>query len=90
MVKVSTKCIEKYRMDADRFVIGLTSVHMMTHNFHSRYYNYIGQHCILKKGREVVLTGCCLRTAVEGSGRARILPTEYMVILLDEVTIQSL
>ncbi|GJM97142.1 hypothetical protein PR202_ga14047 [Eleusine coracana subsp. coracana] len=31
-----------------------------------------------------MITGCCLRTAIEGSGHARILPTEYMVILLDE------
>ncbi|KAL5209440.1 hypothetical protein ABZP36_005063 [Zizania latifolia] len=51
---------------------------------HRRYYNYIGQHGVLKKGREVMLTGCCLRTAMEGSGHARILPTEYMVMLLDE------
>ncbi|GJM97145.1 hypothetical protein PR202_ga14050 [Eleusine coracana subsp. coracana] len=43
-----------------------------------------GEHGILKKGREVMVTGCCLRTAIEGSGHARILPTEYMVILLDE------
>ncbi|KAL6893756.1 hypothetical protein ACP4OV_007854 [Aristida adscensionis] len=48
------------------------------------YYDYIGQHGILKKGREIMVTGCCLRTAIEGSGHARILPTEYMVILLDE------
>jgi hypothetical protein len=57
----------------------------LTLNFHVRYYNYIGQHDVLKKGREVMLTGCCLRTAMEGSGHARILPTEYMVMLLDEV-----
>lgn len=54
-------------------------------NFYFRFYDYIGQYGILKKGREVMLTGCCLRTAMEGSGLARILPTEYMVILLDEV-----
>ncbi|RZR99765.1 hypothetical protein BHM03_00029388 [Ensete ventricosum] len=40
---------------------------------------------ILKKGREVYLTGCCLRTAMEGSGQPRLLPTEYLVVLLDEV-----
>ncbi|KAG8098859.1 hypothetical protein GUJ93_ZPchr0013g37946 [Zizania palustris] len=51
---------------------------------HRRYYKYIEQHGVLKKGREVMLTGCCLRTAMEGSGHARILPTEYMVMLLDE------
>ncbi|XP_049364288.1 uncharacterized protein LOC125829054 isoform X2 [Solanum verrucosum] len=39
---------------------------------------------ILKKGREVFLTGCRLRTATGGSGHARLLPTEYLVILLDE------
>ncbi|EMS45861.1 hypothetical protein TRIUR3_05885 [Triticum urartu] len=80
----------------DVFVLPGTNIYMLTLGdmwststidlyLHRRYYNYIGQHCILKKGREVVLTGCCLRTAVvEGSGHARILPTEYMVILLDE------
>lgn len=79
----------------DVFVLPGTNIYMLTLGdmwststidlyLHRRYYSYIGQHCILKKGREVVLTGCCLRTAVEGSGRARILPTEYMVILLDE------
>ncbi|XP_030539964.1 uncharacterized protein LOC115747807 isoform X2 [Rhodamnia argentea] len=39
---------------------------------------------ILKKGREIFLTGCHLRTAAEGSGYPRLLPTEYLVILLDE------
>ncbi|XP_016581758.2 uncharacterized protein LOC107879169 isoform X2 [Capsicum annuum] len=39
---------------------------------------------VLKKGREVFLTGCRLRTATGGSGHARLLPTEYLVILLDE------
>jgi hypothetical protein len=37
-----------------------------------------------------MLTGCCLRTAMEGSGHARILPTEYMVILLDEVMVHCI
>lgn len=79
----------------DVFILPGTKIYMLTLGdmwststidlyLHRRYYNYIGQNCTLKKGREVVLTGCCLRTAVEGSGRARILPTEYMVILLDE------
>lgn len=79
----------------DVFVLPGTNIYMLTLGdmwststidlyLHRRYYNYIGQHGILKKGREVVLTGCCLRTAMEGSGHARILPTEYMVILLDE------
>ncbi|KAH0462386.1 hypothetical protein IEQ34_009961 [Dendrobium chrysotoxum] len=39
---------------------------------------------ILKKGREILLTGCSLRPAMEGSGHHRLLPTEYLVILLDE------
>ncbi|KAL6990071.1 hypothetical protein U1Q18_015820 [Sarracenia purpurea var. burkii] len=39
---------------------------------------------ILKKGREVFLTGCYLRPASGGSGYPRLLPTEYLVILLDE------
>lgn len=41
---------------------------------------------ILKKAREIFLTGCYLRTAKEGCGSPRLLPTEYLVILLDEVT----
>lgn len=60
------------------------------HKLYFRYYDCIGQYGILKKGREVMLTGCCLRTAMEGSGHARILPTEYMVILLDEVSVQCI
>uniref|UniRef100_A0A0E0KL45 Cell division control protein 24 OB domain-containing protein n=1 Tax=Oryza punctata TaxID=4537 RepID=A0A0E0KL45_ORYPU len=79
----------------DVFVIPGTNIYMLTLGdmwststidlyLHRRYYNYIGQHGVLKKGREVMLTGCCLRTAMEGSGHARILPTEYMVMLLDE------
>lgn len=31
------------------------------------------------------MTGCCLRAAVEGCGYSRLLPTEYLVMLLDEV-----
>lgn len=45
---------------------------------------------ILRKGREILLTGCHLRTAVEGSGYMRLLPTEYLVILLDEVNFNTL
>ncbi|PWZ52593.1 hypothetical protein Zm00014a_019819 [Zea mays] len=77
------------------FVLPGTNIYMLTLGdmwsastidiyLHRRYYDCIGQNGILKKGREVMLTGCCLRTAMEGSGHARILPTEYMVILLDE------
>lgn len=43
---------------------------------------------ILKEGREILLTGCYLRSAAEGSGHPRLLPTEYLVILLDEVKLQ--
>ncbi|CAJ2654031.1 unnamed protein product [Trifolium pratense] len=39
---------------------------------------------ILKKVREVFLTGCYLQTTTEISGHPRLLPTEYLVILLDE------
>jgi Cell division control protein 24, OB domain 2 len=45
----------------------------------------VGPNGILKKGREILLTGCSLRTATEGSGKARLLPTEYIIVLLDEV-----
>ncbi|XP_077240770.1 nucleic acid-binding proteins superfamily isoform X2 [Tasmannia lanceolata] len=52
---------------------------------HRRYYDFVDpDHGILKKGREIFLTGCCLRTAMEGSGHPRLLPTEYLLILLDE------
>lgn len=56
-----------------------------------RYYDLVDpvspDNGILKKGREIFLTGCCLRTATEGSGCRRLLPTEYLVVLLDEVII---
>ncbi|WVZ61165.1 hypothetical protein U9M48_011080 [Paspalum notatum var. saurae] len=79
----------------DVFVLPGTNIYMLTLGdmwsastidlyLHRRYYDCIGQNGILNKGREVMLTGCCLRTAMEGSGHARILPTEYMVIILDE------
>jgi hypothetical protein len=58
------------------------------HILSSRFYDLAGLPSgILKKGREVFLTGCYLRTATESSGHPRLLPTEYFVILLDEVTI---
>lgn len=60
---------------------------ILYHMFSSRFYDLAGlQNGILKRGREIFLTGCYLRTATGGSGRARLLPTEYLVILLDEVT----
>lgn len=41
---------------------------------------------ILRKGREIRLTGCRLRNALSaGSVPPRLLPTEYVIILLDEV-----
>lgn len=56
-----------------------------------RYYELVDpRNGILKKGREILLTGCHLRTAAEGSGHPRLLPTEYLVILLDEVILQVL
>ncbi|GAB2245552.1 hypothetical protein Droror1_Dr00001045 [Drosera rotundifolia] len=52
---------------------------------HRRYYDLVSTTSgILKKGREVFLTGCYLRTANVGFGHPRLLPTEYLVILLDE------
>ncbi|KAJ9699787.1 hypothetical protein PVL29_005586 [Vitis rotundifolia] len=52
---------------------------------HRRYYDLVDtNNGILKRGREISLTGCYLRTASEGSGCPRLLPTEYLVMLLDE------
>lgn len=52
---------------------------------HRRYYELVETpNGILRKGREVLITGCYLRTAREGCGTPRLLPTEYLVILLDE------
>ncbi|ESQ48230.1 hypothetical protein EUTSA_v10020210mg [Eutrema salsugineum] len=52
---------------------------------HRRYYELVETpNGILRKGREVLVTGCHLRTAREGCGTPRLLPTEYLVILLDE------
>ncbi|KAH9624784.1 hypothetical protein KSS87_003727, partial [Heliosperma pusillum] len=39
---------------------------------------------ILKKGMEIFLTGCYLRISTDGAGYPRLLPTEYLVVLLDE------
>ncbi|RZB68557.1 hypothetical protein D0Y65_038365 [Glycine soja] len=50
-----------------------------------KFYDLTGlQNGILKRGREIFLTGCYLRTPTGGSGHSRLLPTEYLVILLDE------
>ncbi|KAL5541968.1 hypothetical protein UlMin_009678 [Ulmus minor] len=80
----------------DTFVLPGTNIHMLTLGdfwssntidlyLHRRYYDLVDpQNGILKKGREILLTGCYLRTAAEGSGYPRLLPSEYLVILLDE------
>ncbi|KNA11284.1 hypothetical protein SOVF_136570 isoform A [Spinacia oleracea] len=80
----------------DTFVLPGTNINMITLGdfwssntidlyLHRRYYDLVSLHNgILRKGREVFLTGCYLRSANEGSGHPRLLPTEYLVILLDE------
>lgn len=54
-----------------------------TRIFDGRFYDLVDG--ILKKGRQIFLTGCYLRAASGGSGHPRLLPTEYLIILLDEV-----
>ncbi|EOY06712.1 Nucleic acid-binding proteins superfamily isoform 1 [Theobroma cacao] len=80
----------------DAFVLPGTNIYMLTLRdywssktidlyLHRRYYDLVDSpNGILKKEREVFVTGCYLRTAREGSGSPRLLPTEYLVILLDE------
>ncbi|XP_058757740.1 uncharacterized protein LOC131630985 isoform X2 [Vicia villosa] len=80
----------------DAYVLPGTNIHMLTLGdywssniidlyLHRRFYDLAGLPSgILKKGREVFLTGCYLRTTTESSGHPRLLPTEYLVILLDE------
>ncbi|KAI4334969.1 hypothetical protein L6164_013661 [Bauhinia variegata] len=80
----------------DAFVLPGTNIHMLTLGdywssniidlyLHRRFYDLAAmQSGILKRGRELFLTGCYLRTAAEGSGYPRLLPTDYLVILLDE------
>ncbi|GLT71029.1 hypothetical protein SLA2020_430740 [Shorea laevis] len=80
----------------DAFALPGTNIYMLTLGdfqssntidlyLHRRYYDLVDPHNgVLKKGREIFLTGCYLRTAAEGSGCPRLLPTEYLVILLDE------
>ncbi|XP_057417319.1 uncharacterized protein LOC130711635 [Lotus japonicus] len=80
----------------DAFVLPGTNIFMLTLGdywssniidlyLHRRYYDLAGmQNGVLKRGREIFLTGCYLRTATEGSGHPRLLPTEYLVIILDE------
>ncbi|BAA94981.1 unnamed protein product [Arabidopsis thaliana] len=62
----------------------LVVIHLK-HKFYFRYYELVETpNGILRKGREVLITGCYLRTAREGFGTPRLLPTEYLVVLLDE------
>ncbi|KDP27922.1 hypothetical protein JCGZ_19002 [Jatropha curcas] len=80
----------------DAFVLPGTNIYMLTLGdfwssntidlyLHRRYYDLVDpRNGILKKGREVFVTGCYLRTAREGSGCPRLLPTEYLVIVLDD------
>ncbi|KMT16257.1 hypothetical protein BVRB_3g054110 [Beta vulgaris subsp. vulgaris] len=80
----------------DTFVLPGTNIYMITLGdfwssntidlyLHRRYYDLVSPaNGILKKGREVFLTGCYLRSANEGSVSPRLLPTDYLVILLDE------
>ncbi|CAM8889549.1 unnamed protein product [Rhodiola kirilowii] len=80
----------------DAFLLPGTNIHMLTLGdfwssntidlyLHRRYYNLMeSKNGVLKKGREVFLTGCYHRTAAEGTGRPRLLPTEYLIIILDE------
>ncbi|KAL6193651.1 hypothetical protein ACLB2K_034735 [Fragaria x ananassa] len=52
---------------------------------HQKYYDLINPtNGILNKGRQIFLTGCYLRASGGGSRCPRLLPTEYLVVLLDE------
>ncbi|PSR92506.1 Zinc finger protein like [Actinidia chinensis var. chinensis] len=80
----------------DAFLLPGTNIYMLTLGdfwssntidlyLHRRFYNLADRNNgILKKGREVCLTGCYLRPASGGSGYPRLLPTEYLVVMLDE------
>ncbi|XP_038880460.1 uncharacterized protein LOC120072117 [Benincasa hispida] len=77
----------------DEFILPGTNIHMLTLGdfwssntidlyLHRRFYDLVDG--ILKKGRQIFVTGCYLRAASGGSGHPRLLPTEYLIILLDE------
>ncbi|KAL3626604.1 hypothetical protein CASFOL_030153 [Castilleja foliolosa] len=80
----------------DAFILPGTDIYMLTLGdiwssntidlyLHRRFYSIADpKNGILKKGREVLLTGCYLRVATGSSTCARLLPTEYFVVLLDE------
>lgn len=68
------------------FLRAILFVWMISVAFKGRFYSIADLSTgILKKGREVLLTGCYLRISGGSSGCARLLPTEYFVVLLDEV-----
>ncbi|XP_057856074.2 uncharacterized protein LOC131065551 isoform X2 [Cryptomeria japonica] len=51
---------------------------------HQKFYDLVQpERGVLRNGREIRLTGCRLRNTT-GSGQPRLLPTEHLVILLDE------
>ncbi|XP_011100767.1 uncharacterized protein LOC105178892 isoform X1 [Sesamum indicum] len=80
----------------DAFTLPGTNIYMLTLGdiwssntidlyLHRRFYSIADpKNGILRKGREVLLTGCYLRVATGSSVFARLLPTEYFVVLLDE------
>ncbi|XP_058212651.1 uncharacterized protein LOC131324629 [Rhododendron vialii] len=80
----------------DAFLLPGTNIYMLTLGdfwssntidlyLHRRFYNLADlSNGILKKGREIFLTGCYLRPGSGGSGNPRLLPTEHLVTLLDE------
>ncbi|KAK1435878.1 hypothetical protein QVD17_01650 [Tagetes erecta] len=80
----------------DAFLLSGTNFYMLTLGdfwssntidlyLHRRFYDLADlKNGILRKGREIFLTGCYLRTTTRGSGRLRLLPTEYLLIILDE------
>ncbi|PKA52710.1 hypothetical protein AXF42_Ash001691 [Apostasia shenzhenica] len=90
----SNSCLEAVVFDS--FLLPGTKIYMLSLGdlwssstidlyLHRRYYKLVElDNGILRKGREILLTGCCFRPTKEGSGHHRLLPTEYLVILLDE------
>nr|XP_043608034.1 uncharacterized protein LOC122579848 [Erigeron canadensis] len=89
-----TSVIEAVVVDA--FLLPGTNFYMLTLGdfwssntidlyLHRRFYDLADlKNGILRKGREIFLTGCYLRTTSRGSGHLRLLPTEYLLILLDQ------
>ncbi|KAK9063115.1 hypothetical protein SSX86_016985 [Deinandra increscens subsp. villosa] len=89
-----TSVLEVFIVDA--FLLPGTNFYMLTLGdfwssntvdlyLHRRFYDLADlKNGILRKGRELLLTGCYLRTTTRGSGHLRLLPTEYLLIILDE------